>query len=647
MLTGSIRGRWHLVTRIGQGGFGEIYIAHDRQTEQPVAIKFEKKSCQKEALKFEIEVLSQLQSSIFFPNFICSGCSKDFNYLVMDLHGPNLSSVRRHHRKRCFSITTTAKIGIEMILSIKEIHKIGFIHRDIKPSNFVLHRETTIKKLISKKKTKNDNLPTICLLDFGLARRYLDEERNLLQSRGKVGFRGTTRYASLNSHLGIDLSRRDDIWSLLYLLVEFLKGELPWSQIKDRQLIFELKKKFNSVSLVKGLSIQFAKFYEYVQTLKFEDSIDYDYLISLLQKAVKEGKYERDSSMDWDKSLFKKKMQSLSPFKLRHKQKQNPYKLPSTPKNYKKKNYLKQKKSRRIKYFLDSEYKQKYDKTVSDGPLDSKKAVPSLSISIKPSLSIYSKQIKPKVDKSLLLEINKMKDIPIPSYQESVWRRKMKENNENINEYELLNEGIYVNEKKQKRRKGKWKRKWNGTGKWKKRRKAKGKRKRKGKENGKGKQKLIKKWKKKGNKQIDRIRRITITTSSESISETTYDETAKSEITESSLKKLNNENTNIVKNDVKCNNKKKNQIKNKKNYKKKNNVNKNTLGSNNFGNKNKLIIKKETPMKRLNKKISTNSKTSGTEPKNLTLSETLSTESNLNSSKYIVADKKFCNCILM
>ncbi|KAJ3446508.1 tau-tubulin kinase [Anaeramoeba flamelloides] len=171
-----------------------------------------------------------------------------------------------------------------------------------------------------------------------------------------MGFRGTTRYASLNFHLGIDLSRRDEIWSLLYLLVEFLKGELPWSQVKDH-------------------------------------SIDYDYLISLLQKAVKEGKYKCDHSLDWDKSLFKKKMQSLAPFKRRHKKKQKPYKLTMTPKNYKKKNYLKQKKSRRIKNFLDSEYKQKYDKTVSDGPLDSKKAVPSLSISIKSSSSIYPKQV--------------------------------------------------------------------------------------------------------------------------------------------------------------------------------------------------------------------------------------------------------------
>ncbi|KAJ6249103.1 tau-tubulin kinase 2 [Anaeramoeba flamelloides] len=599
MLSGSIRGRWYLVTRIGQGGFGEIYIAHDHQTDRSVAIKFEKRRIEKVTLKFEIEVLNQLQSSSFFPNFICSGCSKDFNYLVMDLHGPNLSSVRRHHRKRCFSITTTIKIGIEMISAIKEIHKIGYIHRDIKPSNFVLHHDTTIKKLISKKKKKNDKSPTICLLDFGLARKYLDNEGNLLQSRGNVGFRGTARYASLNSHLGTDLSRRDDIWSLLYLLIECIKGELPWSRVKDRQLIFELKKKFNSLSLVKGLPRQFTKFYEYVKKLKFQDSIDYSYLIMLLKKIIKEGDYEKDSYTDWGKSFIRnKKILNMKPNEYNLKEKS--FKLPiiNQKKRDKRKNNLKKKKSRRIKHFLDEEYKQNYDKTLSDGPLDSKKAVPSLSMSYKPSLSIYSKHGKPKVDKDLLIKINKMKDIPIPSYQESVWRRKMKEKNSQNNKYEALDEL----EDQQK-------------------------------------QQLIVKGHKQKEKN-ERRRIITITTSSESDSDTSFDETEKSLTSESS----NNKKNSMNENNSDCDNN------NFNNTHIETNFNKKFSGYKKNEDQCVLInqkMKKESPKKIYIEKKTSFLKVPIDDSKHSILSEILSTETTLRSSKHIGADKKRCNCLIM
>ncbi|KAJ6250497.1 tau-tubulin kinase 1 [Anaeramoeba flamelloides] len=434
MLTGSIRGRWHLGARIGKGGFGEIYIAYDFKTQLHVAIKFEKSGCEKEALRFEIEVLTKMQSSVFVPNFIFSGCNKEYNFLVMDLQGPNLASIRRNHKNRCFSLLTTVKIGIEMIKAIKDIHKAGYIHRDIKPSNFVLRRGTKLVDLI-KGRPSNERSTLTCMLDFGLARKYLDKEKRIIKSRGEVGFRGTARYASLNSHIGQDLSRRDDFWSLFYLLVEFLKGELPWSRVKDRKLIFELKKKFTNRNLVKGLPSQFALFLKYIIKLKFPDIPDYKYLISLLKQALHESDCkERDKIMDWEKDVVKHRERLLkNSMDFCSKRNQDFTRISNNlfPLNYKNKKMNKKQKLGIVRkhHFLKFENNQKtYEKTQSDGPLDSNKNVPSLSISYKFSQSKYSK----KIGKNLLKGINKIKDTQIPSYRENIWRKKMLELTESV-----------------------------------------------------------------------------------------------------------------------------------------------------------------------------------------------------------------------
>lgn len=52
-----------------------------------------------------------------------------------------------------------------------------------------------------------------------------------------AGFRGTVRYASVNAHHNREMGRHDDLWSLLYMLVEFVNGQLPWRKIKDKEQV--------------------------------------------------------------------------------------------------------------------------------------------------------------------------------------------------------------------------------------------------------------------------------------------------------------------------------------------------------------------------------------------------------------------------
>jgi serine/threonine protein kinase len=102
---------------------------------------------------------------------------------------------------------------MEMLVSIREVHERGYIHRDVKASNFVLCKESR----------------RIFIVDFGLAKRHLDIlSKQPLPRRRKADFRGTVSFASLNAHNNVDLSRRDDVWSFYFTMLDFLNEKLEW-----------------------------------------------------------------------------------------------------------------------------------------------------------------------------------------------------------------------------------------------------------------------------------------------------------------------------------------------------------------------------------------------------------------------------------
>lgn len=107
------------------------------------------------------------------------------------------------------------------------------MHRDIKPGNFAVGR-----------KESNEH-HTIFMLDFGLCREFVKRgEGRLRTQRAKSQFRGTTRYAPINSMLEIDTGRKDDIESWLYMVAEWTSGGLPWRKFKatEREKVLKYKK---------------------------------------------------------------------------------------------------------------------------------------------------------------------------------------------------------------------------------------------------------------------------------------------------------------------------------------------------------------------------------------------------------------------
>lgn len=136
----------------------------------------------------------------------------------MDLLGPSLEDLFNFCSRR-FTIKTVLMLADQMIGRIEFVHCKSFIHRDIKPDNFLMGIGRHCNKLF--------------LIDFGLAKKFRDmRTRCHISYREDKNLTGTARYASINAHLGIEQSRRDDMESLGYVLMYFNRGSLPWQGLK-------------------------------------------------------------------------------------------------------------------------------------------------------------------------------------------------------------------------------------------------------------------------------------------------------------------------------------------------------------------------------------------------------------------------------
>lgn len=140
-------------------------------------------------------------------------------------------------------------------------------------------------------------------IDFGLAKKYWDQ-KHIPYCENK-SLTGTARYASINTHLGVEQSRRDDLESLGYVLIYFCHGRLPWQGLKgatkkqkyDR--IMEKKMTVSTKTLCEGLPDEFATFLDYTRKLRFDETPDYGSLRKLFQDLFDKKRFERDYIFDW------------------------------------------------------------------------------------------------------------------------------------------------------------------------------------------------------------------------------------------------------------------------------------------------------------------------------------------------------------
>ena len=278
--------------KLGSGAFGEIYKGEEISTHKDLAIKCETVQENKlSLLKTEIEILTYLKGTKGIPKIYLHLFSKKYNFMFLELLGPNLNELFHFCNKK-LSLPTVLSIGLQMLDRIESIHSLHIIHRDIKPENF----------LIGKK----DKISTIYLCDFGLAKRFRDNKTgNHIPYKTKKNFTGTPAFASVYTHLGCEQSRRDDLESLAYILIYLGTGTLPWKRMKtkgkDEKYSKILSKKMNTSSeeLLQGLPIEFLTFLQNVRDLQFEQKPDYDYLRKLLRKMNNSGVPLEEIKLDY------------------------------------------------------------------------------------------------------------------------------------------------------------------------------------------------------------------------------------------------------------------------------------------------------------------------------------------------------------
>ncbi|GJS29143.1 casein kinase 1-like protein 2 [Tanacetum coccineum] len=210
--------KFRLGRKIGSGSFGEIYLGTNVQTNEEVAIKLENTKTKHPQLLYESKLYKILQGGTGIPNVRWYGVEGDYNVLVMDLLGPSLEDLFNFCSRK-LSLKTVLMLADQMINRVEFIHCKSFLHRDIKPDNFLMGLGRRANQVYA--------------IDFGLAKKYRDSSTHQhIPYRENKNLTGTARYASMNTHLGIEQSRRDDLESLGFVLMYFLRGSLPWQGLK-------------------------------------------------------------------------------------------------------------------------------------------------------------------------------------------------------------------------------------------------------------------------------------------------------------------------------------------------------------------------------------------------------------------------------
>ncbi|KAL3368830.1 hypothetical protein AABB24_009575 [Solanum stoloniferum] len=241
--------KYRLGRKIGSGSFGEIYLGTNIQTNEEVAIKLENVKTKHPQLLYESKLYRILQGGTGIPNVRWYGVEGDYNVLVMDLLGPSLEDLFNFCSRK-LSLKTVLMLADQMINRIEFVHSKSFLHRDIKPDNFLMGLGRRANQ--------------VYIIDFGLAKKYRD--------------------SSTHQHIPYSL---------------------PWQGLKagtKKQKYDKISEKKVSTSieaLCRGYPNEFASYFHYCRSLRFEDKPDYAYLKRIFRDLfIREG-FQFDYVFDW------------------------------------------------------------------------------------------------------------------------------------------------------------------------------------------------------------------------------------------------------------------------------------------------------------------------------------------------------------
>ena len=269
-----IQERYQLVKLIGQGSFGQVYLANDtiKNKKKQLAVKIEWAN-PVQRLKQEAHIIDSLQGCFGVPKLLSAGYvrSQGFHYMMSQMLGLTLEDIFNSCGRQ-FTLKTTCMLMHQMLAILQGVHERGFVHRDIKPENFLLGFKRKSNKLFA--------------IDFGLSKAYTAGGKHKPMKKKDMVV-GTPRFASHNGHRGASLSRRDDLESIGLVWISLLLGSLPWdkTECQDQKLFREIghfKELPQIEKLCAQLPQQVLEYMRYCHGLSHEATPDYNHLKLIL-----------------------------------------------------------------------------------------------------------------------------------------------------------------------------------------------------------------------------------------------------------------------------------------------------------------------------------------------------------------------------
>ncbi|KAI9708414.1 MAG: hypothetical protein M1828_002995 [Chrysothrix sp. TS-e1954] len=278
-------------------------VGLDTDTQNDVAIKLEHVKIDPSFLSREFDTYREMHGRAGIPQVYWYGEDCEYRAMAFELLGPSLEDLFNFCNRE-FSLKTVLMIADQLIARLQLIHSRNIIHRDIKPENL----------LMGTGKLGNITYVT----DLGLAW----SDHAIMPKKGR-GLMGTARYASIHGHLGEEQSQRDDLESLGYVLLYFIRGSLPWQGLKatatehKEELILAKKRSMSTTELCHGLPKEFSLYFKHVRSLQLGEQPNYRRLRKTFSSLFHAKQFEYDNVFDWTirKFLFEKTKKTGVPFK--------------------------------------------------------------------------------------------------------------------------------------------------------------------------------------------------------------------------------------------------------------------------------------------------------------------------------------------